>query len=229
MLSLRAYLSPTLVLLAFDYSDAVQTPDFLGFSIERRPGFNGAPSSFLPNRIGFNGPPANGIGQGSNIWPIQKFYWWDAQINTPDRGKSFSYTVTPLHGNPQQLQPLEPGTKITVTIPRQVEKGIGTYFNRAVVSSQAFVREFGHDPTGDQLHAALEWLGNGMQDVVPNFLTAAKNGGWDVVGAIYHLSQTPEGDFIIPAMGIFPNALDIVYHANDDTDEDAIKTSSPAE
>jgi len=51
----RPFTSPTLVLLAFDWPEGNGKSDFLGFAIERTPGFNGAPSSWLPNRIGFNG------------------------------------------------------------------------------------------------------------------------------------------------------------------------------
>ena len=91
----RAYLSPTLVLLAFDYPDAPAMPDFLGFSIERKPGFDGTATSFLPNRIGFAGPDPSGVSKGSNEWPIQKFAWWDAHIATADRGQTFTYAVTP--------------------------------------------------------------------------------------------------------------------------------------
>ena len=35
----RSYLSPTLVLLALDWPDGATRADFLGFAIERAPGF----------------------------------------------------------------------------------------------------------------------------------------------------------------------------------------------
>src|SRR5438034_9993222 len=53
---LRAFTSPTLVLLAFDWDQAEHTKDFLGFAIRRSPGFDGTAPSFLPNRITFTGP-----------------------------------------------------------------------------------------------------------------------------------------------------------------------------
>jgi hypothetical protein len=62
----RAYLSPSLVLLALDWADGEQRQDFLGFAIRRTPGFldfktkQMAASSWLPNRLSFNGPPAAG-------------------------------------------------------------------------------------------------------------------------------------------------------------------------
>jgi hypothetical protein len=56
--TVRAYLSPTLVLLAFDYPEGANAKNFLGFAIKREPGFDGASSTFLSNRIGFNGARA---------------------------------------------------------------------------------------------------------------------------------------------------------------------------
>jgi hypothetical protein len=169
----RAYLSPTLVLLAFDYPEGANQEAFLGFSIERQPGFDGAPFTFLPNRIGFNGPKSDGTTEGSDKWPIQKFYWWDARINTADRGKSFTYTISVVTGTSEKLTiATDPkgSIRVAVTVPHEVENGIGSYFNRAVVSSQAFVSEFGHNPQGEKLHEAYLWLGNGMQQAVADFL-----------------------------------------------------------
>ncbi|GAC1442136.1 MAG: phospholipase D-like domain-containing protein [Vulcanimicrobiaceae bacterium] len=218
----RAYLSPTLVLLAYDYPNAPTTPDFLGFSIAREPGFDGAPVSYLPNRIGFHGPDPTGATKGSNEWPIQKFYWWDAHITTADRGATFTYTVTPLHGTPTDIRALEPGASVQIVVPQIVEHGIGSYFNRAVVSSQAFVNAFGHAPTGKRLHDALVWLANGMERAVPDFLKEAEAAKHEIAGAIYHISASPEGDFVIPSLGAHPYAVDLVYHANDAVDKPAM-------
>lgn len=223
----RAYTSPTLVLLAFDYPEGKSDATFLGFSIERRPGFQNAASSYLPNRIGFHGPNNDGSDEGSDVWPIQKFYWWDARIDSADRGKAFEYAISPVRGSPDNLV-RGAGTTLAVTVPTEVEHGIGTYFNRAVVSSQAFVREFGHNPTAQKLHDAYVWLGNGMEQVVADFLAQAQKDGCDIEGAIYHLSQSPEGEFIIPAMAAFSNGESLVYHANDDTDASAIRQLKPA-
>jgi hypothetical protein len=55
----RAYLSPTLVLLALDWKDGQTTPDFLGFAVKRKPGFLSADGqsreseSWLPNHVTF--------------------------------------------------------------------------------------------------------------------------------------------------------------------------------
>jgi hypothetical protein len=55
----KSYASPTVVLLAYDWPEGDGRVDFLGFAIERRPGFHAAAASWLPNRIGFNGPQAD--------------------------------------------------------------------------------------------------------------------------------------------------------------------------
>src|SRR5262249_35562115 len=74
----KAYLSPTLVLLAFDWADGGQRKDFLGFAIRRSPGYQQETQSWLPNRVGFEGPAPDGGDLPSNTSPIQKFLWWDA-------------------------------------------------------------------------------------------------------------------------------------------------------
>ena len=62
----KSYCSPSLVLLAMDWPDGETRKDFLGFAIRRTPGFQDnntgvfADKSWLPNRLGFNGPPPEG-------------------------------------------------------------------------------------------------------------------------------------------------------------------------
>src|SRR5262249_12050556 len=137
----KSYTSPTLVLLAFDWPDGDAKNDFLGFAIERTPGFYGAAKSWLPNRIDFNGPKGDAHGEPadapSNVAPIQKFYWWDARINTADRGTTIVYRVVPVTGPYNALKLVDAEAKtIPVRIPQVVENGITTHFNRAVMSSQ---------------------------------------------------------------------------------------------
>ena len=87
----RAYLSPTLVLLALDWPEGKSHPDFLGFAIRRAPGFSkGEKQGYLFNKIDFVplGPASHPM--PSNVAPIQKFLWWDSAIATEDRGKTFA-------------------------------------------------------------------------------------------------------------------------------------------
>jgi hypothetical protein len=96
------------------------------------------------------------------------------------------------------------------------------------VSSQAFVNKFGHQPTGDKLHAAYQWLGNGMEQVIADFLKSAQDARCDIEGAIYHLSQSDQGEFIIPAMAAFRRKLSLVDDAHKDANANAIRQLQPA-
>jgi PLD-like domain len=208
--ALRPYVSPTLVLLALDWAPGAERDDFLGFAIKRVPGFGDETESWLPNRIGFAGPARRGGDFPSRDAPIQRFQWWDARIDDDDRGKSFKYTAWPVVGDPDHLHLLESARRTcTVKLPRAVENGIGIWFNRAVVSSQAFRKQFARDTkplTGKRLDAALDWLGNGMQRVVPDFLARER----PVEGAIYHLTDE---QWVIPAFKARTSETSLDYDA----------------
>lgn len=225
----RAYLSPTLVLLAMDWPDGASRPDFLGFAIRRTPGFLSfstgvvAASSMLPNRVSFNGPPAAGQPDfPSDVAPIQKFMWWDARLDGSNAGASLTYEITPVCGAPGALQPV-PADKVSLTVelPEHVEFGIGSWFNRAVMSSQAFsrkLRSFNLPPSG-QLSAAQalelrQWLANGMESPVPDFVGPGAPAFDSVVGAIYHLTDKL---WIIPALktAMATKAIGLVFDADD--------------
>jgi phosphatidylserine/phosphatidylglycerophosphate/cardiolipin synthase-like enzyme len=201
----RPYLSPTLVLLALDWPDGKSHPDFLGFAIRRAPGFSkGEKQGYLFNKIGFIPLGPNSHPMPSNVAPIQKFMWWDSAINTPDRGKSFAYTVVPVLGTgPNDLRLQEDAAEtVKVTIPRLVTNGIGTYFNRAVVSSQAFSREF--PPGKMNIDKAMAWLANGLGDAIPAFLKGANL----VEGAVYHLT---DNEWVLPALEKMAAKGSLVY------------------
>lgn len=206
--SVRSYASPTLVLLAYDWPAGNGREDFLGFAIQRTPGFGGEAASWLPNRIGFDGPKPDQSDFPSREAPIQKFYWWDARIDTKDRGTTFSYRVVPVTGSPDALDLMDAAaTTIEVRIPQVEENGITTHFNRAVVSSQAFSKQFPDLTTASQQKAARAWLGNGMEQAVPQFLDRAA--GKDIEGAIYHLT---DATWIIPAFQHYGGAISLAYN-----------------
>src|SRR2546425_3137315 len=214
----RTYLSPTLVLLAFDWPDGKDHADFLGFAIKRDPGHGeeGRPD-FLFNKIAFHPLTSGERPHPSDRAPIQKFHWWDAGIETKDRGRQFSYTIYPVRGTGEHDLRLVPedATTVQVKVPREEENGVGTYFNRAVVSSQGFL-SYARKVNGD-LDKEMEWLANGLGDAISRFL----DGAHDVVGAIYHLTDKK---WVVPVLGQMVGTLSMVYHLkqtssgkNDDT------------
>ena len=215
----RAYTSPTLVLLAMDWPDGAKFSDFLGFSILRAPGFHpGEKDGYLVNKISFSAPTEDSAPLPSNLAPFQKFMWWDAGINDADRGKTFTYTITPVRGTgPNDLAAVaEAATTVTVRLPNVEEDGISTWFNRAVVSSQAFKREF-PDPE-KQIDDVMKWLANGLQTAFPKILAKAN----EVNGAIYHLTDK---EWVMPSLKGFKGKLSLIYEdrKNDQTDAPAIK------
>jgi phosphatidylserine/phosphatidylglycerophosphate/cardiolipin synthase-like enzyme len=223
----KSYTSPTLILLALDWPEAKGMTDFLGFAIQRKPGFRGAVESWLGNRIGFDGPPKNGF-LDSNVAPIQKFMWWDAQIDTADRGGTFTYSIWPVRGTPNHFAPVEAakGT-IQVTLPHFVENRVGTWFNRAVVSSQAFSRLCDElkvhnkaDLTEEKERKLRAWLANGMEEVVPSFLASSG----DIAGAIYHLEDRL---WVLPALRARGKPTAMVYDSRNVRGDDGEVLDSP--
>lgn len=215
----ESYVSPTLVLLAFDWPQGRVRTDFLGFAIRRNPGFRGAPESWLPNRIDFDGPAASGEDKPSNRAPIQKFMWWDARIDTEDRGKTFKYWIAPVLGSPSHFDVVAAeALEIDVEIPELETNGVGTYFNRAVMSSQAFARHFPKLDTPARERAALDWLANGIEEGVPDFLAGAKP-GHGIFGAIYHFNDEV---WLVPAFKkVRKGGLSLVYNSTSkDTESD---------
>ncbi len=215
----RAYTSPTLVLLAMDWPDGKSFADFLGYAILRSPGFQpGEKDGYLLNKVGFAPPGPKSQSLPSNVSPIQKFLWWDSAITDKDRGKMFVYTVTPVRGTGPQSLSLQhqSETALTLTVPQVERENISTWFNRAVVSSQAFSHRF-PDPKKDLVNAMI-WLANGMQEAFPAILKSAR----EIDGAIYHLT---DNQWVVPALKKFRGALSIVYQdrKNDRTSLPAIK------
>jgi phosphatidylserine/phosphatidylglycerophosphate/cardiolipin synthase-like enzyme len=223
--TVRSYTSPTLVLLAMDWADGAERDDFLGFAILRSPGFTaGEKDGYLLNKIGFAPPSPHSQPLPSNVSPIQKFLWWDSSISDANRGTSFTYTVTPVCGTgPQDLRLLLDAASepLDVGVPNVETEGISTWFNRAVVSSQAFAQKF-PDPTKD-LDAVMAWLANGLEDAFKAILKGTSN----VAGAIYHLTDE---EWVMPDLTTFPGKLSLVYEdrPNDTTCLPAIKALQKA-
>jgi hypothetical protein len=96
--------------------------------------------------------------------------------------------------------------ELAVTIPQVEEHGITSHFNRAVMSSQAFSKQFKEIKTSSQQKAARAWLANGMEQAVPEFLDRAA--GKDIEGAIYHLT---DDTWIIPALRHYGGAVSLSY------------------
>ena len=201
--TVRAYVSPSCVFLAFDWAAGELHADFLGFAVARAPGFGkGVRSSYLTNKLNFTPITSKSTPLGSNLAPIQKFNWWDGGISPADRGKQFVYTITPVLGSSATALALQTqaAATIAVTVPQPASGSIATYFNRAVVSSQSFAVL----SKTASLDKQMDWLANGLQDAVPTILKESDS----VECAIYHLNDRR---WILPAFQSFSGRASIVY------------------
>lgn len=202
--TVKAYASPGCTLLAFDWAAGRSHPDFLGFAIQRDPGFaaNGKPQ-YLFNKLDFVPITRNSRPKGSDQAPIQKFNWWDGGLKPSDRGRKFRYTVTPVLGTgPGDLHLLsQQAGSADVTVPQVLKGKIATYFNRAVVSAQSFAQLVAK---GAKLETQMDWLANGLQDAIPNLLDETD----DFDCAIYHLNDRR---WILPAFQAFKGSGSITY------------------
>lgn len=209
----RAYASPGCVLLAFDWPDGGQYEDFLGFAIQRTPGYgSGKASDWLTNKLDFLPLAPDAKPKPSNQAPFQKFRWWDGGIDDDDRGRTFRYRVIPVRGSgPDDLSLVKAAAgAVSVTIPQHREGAIATYFNRAVVSSQSFARLV---QRGTSLEQQMDWLAGGIEQAFP----ATLDGADAFQCAIYHLTDRR---WILPALRDFAGTGKILYH-EDNKDQDS--------
>src|SRR5207245_9357031 len=88
---------------------------------------------------------------------------------------------------------------VSVEVPNALQGKIATYFNRAVVSAQSFLKL-----KDAGLKRQMEWLANGLQKAIPEILEESDT--FDC--AIYHLSDKL---WILPAFEGFKGRRSITY------------------
>ncbi len=134
-------------------------------------------------------------------------------------------------GTPLDLNLIQDDSaEVDVVLPHHTEFGIGTWFNRAVMSSQAFSRILNamglreaDKLTPEDILKLRTWLANGMERPLPEFIAASSS----IAGAIYHLTDAL---WIIPALKAAMNQSDIgmVYDAKVDNDNKTGNPNKPA-
>jgi len=127
-------------------------PGCLGFAVYRKEGAPDAatPWTPLPAWVGFEGQSnAPWTPRTTEEWPIQKFEWRDL---TATRGKSYSYRVVPMTGDPGADRPLTPmagADLVTGLVTLTPQRGsFRTYFNRGILSTQFLAHAIPSGPSG---------------------------------------------------------------------------------
>ena len=108
-------------------------------------------------------------------FPIQSFLWSDY---TADPGTRYRFRVVPMYGAPGNLEKRE-GLSFEITTEQEYGQGIGVWFNRGVIASQAFAREFGNcappEPE-NPAHKVTAWLSRGLLEACLQFINTTKPG-----------------------------------------------------
>lgn len=174
--------------LSFDFKERPQ--GLLGFAIERKDLETGL-RTWLEGQKCFRSvipDPVKGQKYPTHLHPIQSFMWKDFTL-VP--GRSYSFTITPVLGRPDQLRYGTP-TAITVTAEQEWNGTQGVYFNRGVSGSQSYAEHFPPGKIDDLDPAtrdrALEWLSRGLFEGLKAYIERAQKGE-SLYGAFYEFHE----------------------------------------
>ena len=165
--------------------------------------------------------------------PVQSFQWADY---TAKPGARYLYQVTPLDGQPKNLQPRH-GAESVVDITTEAEvggvNGAGTrhdiYFNRGVIGSQAYARKFHNaDPDADNpASPEMKWLSRGLFEGLLKFIARAKDEHFALRCAFYEFHYAPVAHALRRAVEAGAD-VKIIYDAESDYKVENIQTLKEA-
>jgi PLD-like domain len=232
--SVKAYAGTSGVILAFDVVTRKRA-GLLGFAIERVGG--NRPHKWLGGGLDFPGVERkDGDFPTSQTAPIQKFRWSDYTV-FPDT--TYTYTVHPVYGTPDQLR-LEPGPTVTIMTSSVTRGDHRVVFNRAAAASQAFARQFPeveaelnlarkeHRPPKPLPGEVLAWLSRGALEQITSFCSRALDPTWALDITIYEYELQEIRDAIDAARHRGAEVR-IVYHAASDDEQTAINEEHVAD
>jgi len=208
LLKVRAIAGTHVVLLAWDIvPDAAPDDDLLGFAIRREELRDGqvVTRKWLQGLKRFKDidrgvPP--GTPMRSNEHPIQSFQWADY---TAFAERHYRYQVVPVYGKPELLRrdydaattlevSTEP-TRMPVSAAAAVRHDI--HFNRGVIGSQAFARDFPDVRlTAESPPASppMKWLSRGLFEALTGFIALALDERFKLRAAFYEFHYQPVAD-----------------------------------
>jgi phosphatidylserine/phosphatidylglycerophosphate/cardiolipin synthase-like enzyme len=201
-----AYAGTYVVVLAWDTLDGEKPtrPDLLGYAIERtemdengdeveRYWMRGI-KRFKDKDKGL--PPGTPVSTAEH--PVQTFQWADY---TAKAGCRYLYRIAPVYGTVKNTR-LDNAASVTLEViaentidPAGSDTGMprhDVYFNRGVIGSQAYAREFGNRaPEADNPRAEeMRWLSRGLFEALLAFIGLAKD-GMQLRAALYEFHYAP--------------------------------------
>ena len=192
-LKAAAYAGTYVVVLSWDTVDgkAPNRPDLLGFAIERAEFdlHGGQVERYWLRGIKRFKDKDKGLAPGTPVptseHPVQAFLWADY---TARAGTTYKYRIVPLFGaikNPT----LDDAGAVTLDVVTEKEGDQvlnaedssirhDVFFNRGVIGSQAYAREFGNKTPdeNDPRSKEMKWLSRGLFEALLRFIALAKDG-----------------------------------------------------
>ena len=210
-LTCRAIAGSYVVILAWDFVEGHdgRLDELQGFAIERTEldGSGRAVERYWIRGIKRYRFKDRGLAPGTPVstaeHPIQSFQWGDY---TALAGRRYEYRIVAVHGQPKLLV-LDDANAVTVAVETEREfllEGGGApdrashdvYFNRGVIGSQAFARQFPgvqpteHLPPDDP---AMVWLSRGLFEALERFIGLAADERFGLRAAFYEFHYEPVG------------------------------------
>jgi phosphatidylserine/phosphatidylglycerophosphate/cardiolipin synthase-like enzyme len=226
-----AYAGTYVVSLAWDTIDGAKPSrtDLLGYAIERTE-FDGQGNEV--ERYWLRGikrfknkdkglPPGTPVPTSEH--PVQSFQWADY---TAQRGTRYRYRIVPVFGavkNPK----LDDGAAVAIDVITEIEgdqpagpgdEGVrhDVFFNRGVIGSQAYAREFGNrEPDAENPRSQeMKWLSRGLFEALIRFIGLAGD-GMGLRAAFYEFHYQPVANAFAKAIEAGAD-VKIVYDAESD-------------
>ncbi len=221
-----AYAGTYVVVLAWDTLDGAEPSrkDLLGYAIERT---EIDPEGHEIERYWMRGikrfqdkdkglPPGTPVSTAEH--PVQSFLWADY---TAKAGTHYLYRIVPLNGavkNPQ----LDDAAAVTLDVTAENEIGQppdsavirhDVFFNRGVIGSQAYAREFGNrEPDAENPRSEeMKWLSRGLFEALIQFIGLARD-GMGLRAALYEFHYQPVANAFAKAVEAGAD-VKIVYDA----------------
>ena len=230
-LKAAAYAGTYVVVLAWDTLDGQQPADedLLGFAIERQeldPAGNVVERYWMRGIKRFKNkdkglPPGTPVSTADH--PIQSFLWADY---TAKAGTRYLFRIVPVRGTIKNIT-LDEAAAVTLDITAEKAAGDGAkhevYFNRGVIGSQAYAREFGNrEPDRDNPGSQeMKWLSRGLFEALLGFIGRAGD-GMGLRAALYEFRYQPVANAFVKAIEAGADVR-IVYDA-----ESSYKTENEA-
>lgn len=207
LLKARAIAGTYVVILAWDFKsqNKANTKGLLGFAIERSEIKDGQliEKYWMKGIKRFKGKDA-GLAAGTPVstaeHPVQSFQWGDY---TTREGRQYRYRIIPAYGKPKLIE-LKENDALVIDIQTEHETGDfvdaangnarhDLFFNRGVIGSQAYAREFGNKMPDENNPFAPEmiWLSRGLFEALIRFIGFAKDETFSLRAAVYEFHYQP--------------------------------------